>query len=106
MQDQQVMRVLEKFLRSRAGKFVLYLYYVFAGRQPGAVRNPKNMGVHGDGGLPECRIQNDIGGLAADTGQGFQCGPLRGYFAVVVIEQVLAKPHDMTGLAVEKDQSC
>ena len=47
---------------------LLDLEWVAAGREPGPVRHPEDVGVDGDGRLTEGDVEDDIGGLAADPG--------------------------------------
>ena len=62
----------------------------FAGADAGPVADAKDMGVDGLGRLAPPHVQNHIGGLAANTGQGLQSGAGIGDFTVVLIDQHLA----------------
>ena len=44
----------------------------FAGRQPGAIADAKDMRVDGDGRFAEGNIEHDVRGLAAHSRQSFQ----------------------------------
>src|SRR5690554_7861384 len=64
MQDQPVVGVLAELLRHVAQQLLLHFDHVLALGDAGAVGDPEDMGVHGDGGLAEGGVENDVGGLA------------------------------------------
>ena len=74
----------------------------FPGRQPGAVGDPKDMGVDGDGRLAERLVHHHVGGLAPDPGQLEQGVALARHLPAVIADQRLAQGHDILGLGVEQ----
>jgi len=78
------------------------LVYILAWRDTGAVGYPEDVGVHGNGGLPEGGVEHYVGGLAPDTGQCLQCGPVLWNLAVVLLCKYAAGLDDVTGLGVEE----
>ena len=78
------------------------LAYILARRDTGAVGYPENVGVHGNGGLPEGGVEHHVGCLASDTGQCLQCGPVLWNLAVVLLCKYAAGLDDVTGLGVEE----
>ena len=72
------MRVLAE-LRRRVGiERLLNLPRRSAGREPGTVGDPEDMCIDGDLRLAEYHVENDVRGLASDTGQRFELGARRG----------------------------
>ena len=78
------------------------LQRILARRQAGAVADPENVRVDGEGFLPEGGIQNDIGGLAADAGQTLKRLAIFGHLAAEVIDQLLRQGDDVLRLGVEQ----
>jgi hypothetical protein len=56
-------------------------------RQLQAMRDPKDVGVDGDRLFDTELIENDTGGLAADTGQSFKGRPLQRRLAAMAIDE-------------------
>ena len=56
VQDQPVVRVLREFRRRDLDQAVLDFAHVAPGREPGAVRDPEDVRVHGDRRLAEGRV--------------------------------------------------
>jgi len=71
-----MMRVHQKARRYDFEQRALDSSDVFPGRQTGAPGDPKDVRVNGDGGLVKGDIQDDIGGLSTDPGQGLERGAL------------------------------
>ena len=59
-------------------------------RQAGAVGNPEDMGVDGDGRLAEGDVEHHVGGLAPDPRQCLELLPVAGNLAPVFVDQDLA----------------
>ena len=95
MQNQPVVSIHFVFIRHDFQKFELNLKRSFTGRQPGAVGNPKNMGINCDGGLSESGIQYNVGRFPTHSRQSFQRLTIRGYLAVMIIDKNLACPDDV-----------
>jgi hypothetical protein len=68
MQDQPVMGVTSEWLGDDLFEVRLDRVDCLAGRKAGAVTDPKDVGVDREGLLAECRVEHDVGGLAADSG--------------------------------------
>ena len=60
-----------------------------AGREAGAVADPKDVGVDREGLLAEGRVEHDVGGLAADAGQLHQRVAVVRHLAAMVVDQCL-----------------
>src|SRR5579863_3122864 len=69
VQDQPVMRVLQELARHDLQELILHRPWGLARDEADAVGDTEYVGVHRDGGLPERRIQNDVGGFSADARQ-------------------------------------
>ena len=75
-----------------------------AGSKPGAVADTEQVSVHRDGRLLEPDVEDHIGRLAADAGEGFEGFPIVGDFAAVLVEENLGEGKDVLGLtAIEAD---
>ena len=57
--------------------------------QTGAVAKAEDMRVHCHRWLTEGDVQHDVGRLATDAGQCFQCRTIRGDLAAVLVKQQL-----------------
>ena len=75
---------------------------VFPRRQAGAVGYPEDVGVHGDGGLAERGVEDDVGGFPAYSRQLFQRFPVGGDFPGMVAQQDVTGFDDIFGLCVVK----
>ena len=73
-----------------------------AGGEFGAVADAEQMGVDRDRRLAEGGVEDDIGGLAADPGKGFECLAGLGDFAAKLVDQPLREGDDVLGLGVEQ----
>src|ERR1700733_2227026 len=72
VQDQPVMRVLQELWRHDLQELILHRPWSLTCDQTDAVGDAEYVGVHRDGGLPERRIQNDVGSFSADARQAFE----------------------------------
>lgn len=63
------------------------------------------MGVHGNGGLSELGVEDDIGGFAPDAGKGLQCLPVCRHLTVMQGQQLCSERVDVTGFGVEKAEA-
>ncbi len=71
-----------------------------AGGQASAVAEAEDMGIDGHGGLAESDVEHDVGGFAADAGEGFEGGTIVRDFAVVLVEQGLGEGGDVFRLGL------
>lgn len=102
VENQPVVRALAVFLWSGAQQFSLHFEGRFARRQSGAVADPKNMRIDGDGWLTKCRVQYHVGGFAPNTRQRFQIFSVFGQLTGVPFEQQLTGFQNISGLGVEQ----
>src|SRR5476649_2109692 len=91
VQDQPVVRVQAEFLGHPLQQLQLHFERVLAGREAGAVADPEDMRVDGDGRLAERHVHHHVGGLAADAGEVLQLGVCMRYLAAMPLEQELAE---------------
>ena len=66
------MRIAQQFGRAALHQPFFHRARGLARREARAIAEPKDMGIHRHGILPEGDIQHDIGGFAPNAGQGFQ----------------------------------
>ena len=59
---------------------------IFARCQSCAVGDAEDVGIDGDGGLAEGGVEYDVGGFAADAGQGFEGFAIFGDVAFVFFD--------------------
>lgn len=77
---------------------------ILAGGKAGAVAEAKDVGVDGDGRFSEHDIEDDVGRLAADAGQGFEGSAVMRHFAAVFFQQLASSGEDVFCLGfVEPD---
>ncbi len=88
----------------RCGFFELILNRerCFAGSETGAVGDPKDMSVDGNGRDTERFVEDDIRGLATDPGQRFECITIRWYVAAMLIDEALGGADHILGLGIEE----
>ena len=79
---------------------LLNLQDVFARRETGAVGYPKYVGIHGNGGLTEGGIEDDVCRFPADPRQFFQCFPVLRDFPGMGIDQDMAGLDNIFGLCI------
>src|SRR5215472_4925605 len=80
----------------------LDLERILAGREPGAVADPEDVGIDRNGRLAERDVEHDIGGLAPDPGQGLERLAQRRHHAAVLGDQLLRQRDDVLRLGVEQ----
>jgi hypothetical protein len=102
MQDQPVVRVAPKGLRHDPFELGFDFIDVLARGEAGPVANPEDVRVDRERLLAERRVENDVGGLAADSRQGLQLFAGARNLAAVFIDQRLAERDDVLGLGVEQ----
>ena len=102
VQDQPVMGVLLVVVGHDLVELLLHVERRLAGRKPGAVADPEDVGVDRDGRLAERDVEHDIGGLAADAGQLLQRLARGRHLAAVIVDQLLRERDDVLGLGVEQ----
>ena len=73
VQDQPVVGVLFVLIGDELQQALLDFQDVFAGRQAGAVGYPEYVGIHGNCGLTESGIEDDVCRFPANPRQFFQC---------------------------------
>ena len=96
------MCILAEFFRDQPQQAVLDLDYVFTGRDTGPVGDPEDVRINRDGGMPECRVENHVGGFPADTGQGLEGGTVFRDLPVMLFSQDGAGSDDIFCLGVEQ----
>ena len=105
VQDQPMMRVKLIGRRDDPLEPVLDGAHSLAGRQRNAVGDAEDMGIDGDRRLAESDVEHDIGGLAADAGQGFERLAGLRHLACELRDKGLRQADDILGLgAVEPDR--
>ncbi len=91
-----------EFVRYGCFEFLLHLERRLAGREPRAVADAKNVGVHRDGGLTECHVEHDICGFAADTGKRFERLARARHLAAVFGDKPFRQRNHVLGLVAEE----
>jgi hypothetical protein len=103
VQDQPVMRVSAEGGRARAlSSFQLDRERRLARREAGAVADAEDMGVDREGFRAEGGVHHDIGGLAADAGQGVQHVAVLRNLAAEIAHQNFGQGDDVLRLGVEQ----
>jgi len=85
MQQQPVVRVLEVLPRRVRDEGLFDRERRTTGGESGAVGDAEDVGIHCHFHLAEHHVEHDAGGLAPDTGQGFQGGTLGRNLAAVAL---------------------
>ena len=96
------MGVQAKFLGHALQQLQFDLQRVLAGGEAGAVADPEDVRVDGDGRLAEADIHHHVGGLAADTGQGLQLLVGVRHLAAMPLDQQLRQRDHVLGLGTEQ----
>jgi hypothetical protein len=96
------MRVAAEGLGNDLLQLCLDLVDVLAWSKAGPIADAKDMRVDRERLLAECRVQNDIGSLAANAGQRLQRFPRARHLAAVLLDQCLAEQDDVLRLGVEQ----
>ena len=100
MQYQPVVGVLFVFIGDKFQQALFDFQDVFAGRQAGAVGYPEYVGVHGNGGLTESGIEDDVCRFPADPRQFFQCRTVLRNLAGMAVNQDLAGLDNVFGFCI------
>jgi len=90
VQDQPVVRVAAERLGHDLVEPSLDLVRRFAGCEAGAVADAEHVGVDGERLFAPGRVEDDIGGLATDAGQGLQLFARARDFAAELVDERLA----------------
>ena len=75
---------------------------VLAGREASAVADAEDVGVDGEGFLPEGSVKDHVGRLAADAWEFLKLFAGTRDFAAVVVDQGSTECDDVFGLGVEQ----
>jgi len=102
MQDQPVVSVAAEGLRDDFFEFGLDLVDRISGREAGSVAYAEDVGVDRECFFAERGVQNDVRGLAADSGKLLQLLTSSRHLASVIIDQRLAERDDILRFSVEK----
>ncbi len=98
MQDKPVMRL---FLERFRHPFFQQQFNLERGcphRHAGAVANPENMRVNGDGRLTKGFVEDYVGGLPANPGEGFEGFTVARHLTTMITHQNFSRRHDILGL--------
>ena len=63
------------------------------------------MGIDGDGGLAECRVEDHVGCFAADSGQRFQRFSCLRDLSLMLLQQDLTGVDDVLGFRIEQSNA-
>ena len=96
-----MVRVAAERLGHDPVEFLLDLVRSLARRQPGAVADAKDMRVDREGFFAPCGVEDDVRGLATDSGQRLQLFPRSWNVAAVLIDERAAQGDDVLRLGVE-----
>jgi len=75
---------------------------ILSGRETGAIADTEDVRVDREGFLAEGRIENDIGCLPSDAGEGLQLLPSARYLAAILVDQHLAEGDHVLRLGIEQ----
>jgi hypothetical protein len=102
VEDQQLMRLQPPGRRRHRVEPALDLEHVLAGREAGAVGDPEDVGVDGEGLGPEGAVHHHVGGLASNSGQRLKRVQIGRHLAAVALDQGLRQSDDVLRLGVEQ----
>ena len=102
MQDQPVVRVAPEGLGNQLFELGFDCVRGLVWSKAGAVADPEDVSVDGECFVAPGGVENDIGGLAPDAGQGFELFARARDLATVIVDQRLAECDDVLGLGVEQ----
>ncbi len=102
MEDQPLVRTEQERLRRNPLQLQLDRKHILAARQPGAIGHAKNVRIDGDRRLAKSNIQNDVGGLAADPGQGLELVAVGWNLAAVLLDQLSRRGDHVFRLGVKQ----
>lgn len=97
-----MMRVAPEWCRHALFEFQLDRQHRLAGGEASAVADAEDMGIDGEGFLPERGVDHDIGGFAPDAGEGGQRVAILRHFSAEIADQYLRQGDDILRLAVEQ----
>lgn len=97
-----MMRAEFILVRRRAFQARFDLVRIFARGETCSVRNPKDVRIDGNSGLPKGFVQNDVCSLAADARQAHELVTRLRDFAAKLINDHLAERDDILGLVAPK----
>ena len=96
------MRIPGELRRSDLEQFLLDLERRLAGRETGPVADAEDVGVDGNGGVAEGRVEHDVGRLAPDAGQRLERRPVLGDHAAMPLDQQATGGDDVPRLGAEQ----
>jgi hypothetical protein len=102
VEDQPVVGVAAKRLWHDLLELGLDDVDVLAGREAGAVADPEDVGVDGEGFLTERGVEDDVGGLAADARKFLELFSISGDPGTEPIDQGLREGDDVFRLGIEQ----
>mgnify|MGYP001091950564 CR=1 FL=1 len=81
------MGILKELLGYEAQQFLLYFQRRPASCQTSTVGHAKYVGIHRQGIVAKCGVEDDIGSLTPHTRKSFQSSPLTRHFAAMSLDQ-------------------
>jgi hypothetical protein len=102
VKNQPVVGLSLKFCGHKPLKALLDFTNGFSMGEPSTIRDPKDMGIDGNRFPSKCGVENHIGGLAADTGQGLECVTIFWNLSLMVANQNLTGCNEMLSFCAEK----
>jgi len=100
MQDQPVVGTVLPVRGDELHQAVFNFADGLAGGQADAVGDAEDVGVHGNRRFAKDGVEDDVGGLAAHAGEGFEGGAVVRDFACVAVKQLPTGGDDVFGLGV------
>jgi hypothetical protein len=100
MQDQPMMRVLEKFGRHEFQKLILHGPHGLSARESGAIGDPKYVRVDSHRRLTEGGIQNHVGCFPADARKLLESFAIHRHVAPMLLKQQLTGGNNILCFAV------
>src|SRR6185503_16741064 len=102
VQNKPIVRMPFVFRRHHLLQFHFDFERCFAGRQSGAVSDAKDVRIDGNRRLAEGNVEDDVGGLAADTGQRLQRFARARNLAAMFGDQLLRQRNYIFSLVAEQ----
>ncbi len=100
-----MVRVAQHFVGDALDEGVLHLARGAAGGEAGAVGDAENVGIDSHRRLVEGDVEDDIGGLAADSRQRLEGGAVLRHLAPVALDQQPGEGRDVAGLALPEAEA-